>query len=81
MELQQAQIQITPVDNGFLIQIVNSDGSGHKSLRRIAMDRDKLIEEIKLAAENLYTVDPPEPRTPLSATHQTSQTPPPEPAA
>lgn len=67
MELQQAQIQITPVDNGFLVQIVNSDGSGHKTSRRIAADRDQLIKEIHAAADTLYTVDPPEPRTAVPA--------------
>ena len=54
-----SQIQIVPVDNGFLIQSVNADGSGTSNPRRVANDREELVAQVKLLADLLYTKEPP----------------------
>lgn len=61
--MEMAQIQIVPVDNGFFIQVVNADGSGQLNPRRVANDREQLVEEVKKLAEGLYTKEPPKPQT------------------
>lgn len=58
-----AQIQIVPVDNGFFVQVINSDGSGTKNPRLAALNRADLVKEIKKLAEELYTKEPAKPTT------------------
>ena len=50
---QVVQIQIQPVDNGFVIQVANIDGKG-KGLRRIALDVDGIRKELKDASDLLF---------------------------
>lgn len=50
---QVVQIQIQPVDNGFVMQVANVDGKG-KGLRRIALDVDGIRKELVDAAALLF---------------------------
>jgi hypothetical protein len=59
-----AQIQIVPVDNGFFIQCVNSDGSGTLNPRRVAANREDLIKQVKELADGLFSKEPPKPPQP-----------------
>lgn len=59
-----AQIQIVPVEDGFFIQVINSDGSGAKNPRHVASTREELVEKIKKLAEGLFTQEPPKPQVP-----------------
>jgi hypothetical protein len=56
-----AQIQVVPVENGFLIQCINADGSGLRNPRRVALTREDLAKEIKNIADILFTKEPPKP--------------------
>jgi hypothetical protein len=57
--MEIAQIQIVPVDNGFLIQCVNADGSGTSNPRKVATSREELIKRVKEIADGLYSKEPP----------------------
>jgi hypothetical protein len=52
-----AQIQIQPVDNGFVVQAVNLDGENY-SRRFIAKDESELRTLIKEVADQLYVPRP-----------------------
>jgi hypothetical protein len=51
---QVVQIQIQPVDNGFVMQVANIDGKG-KGLRRIALDTEAIRKELVDVAALLFS--------------------------
>jgi hypothetical protein len=69
---QVVQIQIQPVDNGFLVQAVNIDGK-NKSIRKVATDVEGLRKQVAEIAEELYET-PAEPEAASGPTGQESPT-------
>jgi hypothetical protein len=52
-----AQIQIQPVDNGFVVQAVNIDGENF-SRKLVAVDKESLRLAIHELADQLYVARP-----------------------
>jgi hypothetical protein len=53
---QPVQLQVQPVDNGFLIVVQNVDGK-NKMIRQVATDMDSLREQFKAIADLLFVVE------------------------
>ncbi len=70
------QIQIQPVENGFVVQAVNVDG-GNLSRRFVATTREDLVAQVKTLADVLYTAK----ETSAKPTPTPPQTQPPAPSA
>lgn len=51
---QVVQIQIQPVDNGFVMQVANIDGK-NKGLRLIAATLDELKKQVVEVSKKLYS--------------------------
>jgi hypothetical protein len=51
--MQTAQIQIQPVENGYIMQAVNLDGE-RLNKRHVASTRDEMVKQVKAYADELF---------------------------